>query len=91
MKIYTTENTRCLRPVWTAAEMGLDVDLEMLPFPPRVLQKEYLDINKLGTIPYLIDGDVRMTESVAMCQYMVEKYGPTDPVSYTHLTLPTKA
>ena len=78
MKIYATQNTRCLRPVWTATEMGLDFELEMLPFPPRVLQKEYLEINKLGTIPYLIDGDVKMTESVAMCQYLVEKYGPTD-------------
>ena len=32
----------------------------------------------LGTVPYLVDGDVKMTESVAMCQYIVEKYGPTD-------------
>ena len=31
----------------------------------------------LGTIPYLIDGNVRMTESVAISQYLVEKYGPT--------------
>ena len=40
--------------------------------------KEYLDINILGTIPYLIDEDIKMTESVAMTQYLVEKYGPTD-------------
>ena len=39
---------------------------------------DYMDVNILGTIPYLIDGDVEMTESVAMCQYLVEKYGPTD-------------
>ncbi len=37
-----------------------------------------MDINILGTIPYMIDGDVRMTESVGMSQYFVEKYGPTD-------------
>ena len=37
-----------------------------------------MNLNILGTIPYLIDGDVEMTESVAMCQYLVEKYGPTD-------------
>ena len=40
--------------------------------------KEYLDINILGTIPYMIDGDIKMTESVAISQYLVEKYGPTD-------------
>lgn len=78
MKIYATENSRSVRPLWTAEEMGLDYELEMLPFPPRVLQKEYLNVNMLGTVPYLEDGDIKMTESVAMCQYMVEKYGPSN-------------
>ena len=58
--------------------MNLDYQLEMMPFPPRFLQKEYLDTNILGTVPYLIDGDIEMTESVAICQYLAEKYGPTD-------------
>ena len=58
--------------------MGLEYELDMMPFPPRVFQKEYLETNMLGTVPYLVDGDVKMTESVAMCQYIVEKYGPTD-------------
>ena len=78
MKIYGTQNSRSVRPIWTAEEMGLEYELEMMPFPPRVFQKEYLEINMLGTVPYLIDGDIKMTESVAMCQYMVKRYGPTD-------------
>jgi len=77
IKIYGTENSRAMRPIWTAEEMGLDYELVMMPFPPRVFMKEYLDVNMLGTIPYLTDGNVKMTESVAMSQYMVEKYGPT--------------
>ena len=78
IKIYATENSRAVRPIWTAEEMGLEYDLIMMPFPPRVFMKEYLDINILGTIPFMIDGNVQMTESVAICQYLVEKYGPTD-------------
>lgn len=77
IKIWGTEASRAMRPIWTAEEMGLDYELVMMPFPPRVFMKEYLDVNMLGTIPYLTDGNVKMTESVAMSQYMVEKYGPT--------------
>ncbi len=78
LKIFGTENSRAVRPIWTAEEMGLDYELEMMPFPPRVFYKEYLETNMLGTVPYLADGGIKMTESVAMCQYLVEKYGPTD-------------
>ena len=78
IKIYATENSRAMRPIWTAEEMGLDYQLNMMPFPPRVFMKEYLDVNILGTVPYLIDGNIEMTESVAISQYLVEKYGPTD-------------
>ena len=78
IKIYSCNDSRGLRPMWTAEEMGLSYEVEMMPFPPRFLHKEYMDVNILGTIPYLIDGDVEMTESVAMCQYLVDKYCPTD-------------
>ena len=78
IKIYATENSRSVRPIWTAEELDIDYELEMMPFPPRVFKKEYLDVNMLGTVPYLIDGDTKMTESVAMCQYLIEKFGPSD-------------
>ena len=78
LKIYGTQNSRAMRPIWTAEEMGLEYELIMMPFPPRVFHKEYLEINMLGTVPYLTDEDIKMTESVAMAQYLVEKYGPTD-------------
>ena len=78
IKIYSCEGSRGMRPIWTAEEMGLDYEVEMMPFPPRFLHKEFMDINILGTIPYMIDGDVRMTESVGMSQYFVDTYGPTD-------------
>ena len=78
LKIFGCNDSRHVRVLWTAEEMNLDYQLEMMPFPARFLQKEYLDTNILGTVPYLIDGDIEMTESVAICQYLAEKYGPTD-------------
>ena len=51
-------------------ELGLPCELRMLPFPPRVLARSYLDLNPLGTVPLMIDGRTRMTESAAICQYL---------------------
>ena len=75
--LYHCTAARSFRPLWALEELGLAYDLKMLPFPPRALAKEYLALNPLGTIPLLIDGDIRMTESVAVLQYLVTRYGPT--------------
>ncbi|MCC6919832.1 MAG: glutathione S-transferase family protein [Alphaproteobacteria bacterium] len=77
MKLYHCKGARSLRAVWMLEEMGLAYDLVVLPFPPRVFQKDYLGINPLGTIPWLEDGDVRMSESSGICHYLGETYGPT--------------
>lgn len=75
--LYHCAAARSFRPLWTLEELGLPYELKMLPFPPRVLAKEYLGLNPLGTIPLMLDGDTRMTESAGICQYLVTKYGPT--------------
>ena len=77
MILYHCSNARSMRPLWTLEEMGLDYELKKLPFPPRYLAKEFLQVNPLGTVPCLVDGDVNMTESAGICQYLVDRYGPT--------------
>ena len=75
--LYHCHAARSFRPLWMLEELGLAYDLKMLPFPPRVLAKDYLALNPLGTIPLLIDGDTRMTESSGICHYLGTRYGPT--------------
>jgi glutathione S-transferase len=75
--LYHCVGARSFRPLWMLEELGLAYELKMLPFPPRVLAKEYLAINPLGTIPFMIDGETRMTESAAICHYLGTRYGPT--------------
>ena len=78
IQLYHCTRARSMRPLWTLLEMGLDHELITMPFPPRVTTKSYLAINPLGTIPALVDGPVLMTESAGICQYLVDRYGPTD-------------
>ena len=72
-KLYHCRSARSFRPLWTLEEAGVPYELVMLPFPPRVLKKDYLAINPLGTIPAFFDGPIRMTESSAICQYIVTR------------------
>jgi glutathione S-transferase len=80
--LYHCVSARSFRPLWLMEEMGMeqgkDYELRMLDFPPRALDRSYLDINPTGTIPYLIDGHTHMSESAAICQYIATRYGPTD-------------
>ena len=75
--LYHCDGARSFRPLWMLEEMGLPYELKMLPFPPRVFAKEYLAINPLGTIPFMIDGETRMTESSGICHYLGTRRGPT--------------
>jgi glutathione S-transferase len=70
-------SARSFRPLWMMEELLLDYELVMLPFPPRAYARQYLDVNPLGTIPLLIDGSTRMTESAAVCQYLCARHAPT--------------
>lgn len=74
IKLWHCHNTRSLRPLWALEEMALNYELVNLPFPPRFHQKEYKDINELGTVPYLVDGPAQLTESSAILLYLAEKY-----------------
>lgn len=82
LTLFHCANARSFRPLWALEELGAPYELKMLPFPPRFLKREYLEINPLGTIPLLVDGDTKMTESAAICQYVVTKYGPS-PLAVT--------
>lgn len=75
--LYHCHFARSFRPLWMLEEMGLPYELKMLPFPPRIFAKDYLGINPLGTIPFMIDGETRMSESSGICHYLGTKYGPS--------------
>ena len=85
-------SARSFRPLWMLEELGLPYTLRMLPFPPRALARHFLADNPLGTVPLLVDGDTRMTESAAMCQYLAARHSPaqldvpvTDPAHGAYL------
>jgi glutathione S-transferase len=73
--LYTCARSRGLRATWAAEEAGVEIDLRILPFPPRYLAPEFLALNPLGTVPLLVDGDARLTESCAIAHYLATRDG----------------
>lgn len=73
--LYHCRDARSFRPLWALEELEIPYDLKLLPFPPRFHARAYLDENPLGTIPLLVDGQTRMTESAAMIEYVSMRHG----------------
>lgn len=78
IELWHCPDARSFRPLWALEEMGLPYQLHLLPFPPRVREPGYLEINPLGTIPALKDGDTFMSESAAIVQYLCTRHGLSD-------------
>ncbi|MDV3481056.1 MULTISPECIES: glutathione S-transferase family protein [Sphingobium] len=73
--LYHCRDARSFRVLWMLEELGIAYRLENLPFPPRDKAPAFLADNPLGTVPLLVDGAVRMTESAAICHYLATTYG----------------
>ena len=75
MKLYHVSKSRSTRVLWLLEELGLEFDCETMPFGPEALQSpDYLAINAFGKVPAMVDGAVTMAESVAIVQYILDRY-----------------
>ena len=84
MHLYHAAGARSFRALWALEELKLSYHVHVVPFPPRFRQEGYMDLNPLGTVPLLIDGETRMTESSAIVHYLATRYGPSDLAVLPH-------
>ena len=115
LKVHFVAGTRAGRVVWLLEELGLEYEVNIMPFTKEGLKSpEHRSRHALGRVPVLEDGDISIFESGAIIDYVLERHknGGLKPnsdssefpfylqwyhycegmaVSYTHLTLPTKA
>jgi glutathione S-transferase len=74
--LWHCAGARSFRALWALEEMGLDYELRLMAFPPRLKEPGYLELNPLGTVPTFRDGETLMTESAAICEYLAACYAP---------------
>lgn len=75
LKIYGMANSRSMRVVWALEEIGVAYDYVKVDlFKGEGRSPDYLAINPAGKVPVLVDGDFTLTESVAILNYLGEKF-----------------
>jgi glutathione S-transferase len=76
MKLYEFGPTRSIRARWILQELGVDFAAISVNLPAREhRQADFLELNPAGKLPVLVDGDLVLSESVAIVLYLAEKYG----------------
>lgn len=65
--------TRAVRPRWLLEELGLDYELIRVSMDMS-RSSEYNELHPHGKVPVLVDGEVTIFESTAICAYLADKY-----------------
>jgi glutathione S-transferase len=75
MKLYGCPNSRSLRAVWALEEAA--AEYEYMPvdlFKGAARTPEFLVLNPAGKVPVLVDGELTLTESGAIIDYIGAKF-----------------
>jgi glutathione S-transferase len=75
LTLYHSPQSRSIRPRWLLEELGVPYEVKLVSLQAGDQKKpEYLKLNPNGTVPTLVDGDLVLFESAAICQYLADKY-----------------
>jgi glutathione S-transferase len=75
MKLYEFGPTRSVRARWILQELAVDFEAVSVNIPAgEHCSPEFLEVNPAAKVPALVDGDLVLTESVAIVLYLAEKY-----------------
>lgn len=73
--LYHAPQSRSGRPRWMLEEIGAPYEVKRLDLQAGDQKKpEYLKLNPNGAVPTLVDGDLVLFESAAICQYLADKF-----------------
>ena len=79
LSVYHMKGSRSLRVLWLLEELGLPYSVNNVEFDlGNAGGDEYRRVHPMNKVPALVDGDMTMFESVAIMQYIMNKYGDGD-------------
>ena len=63
------------RVVWLCEELGIDYDLQKYDRSPLLSPPKYIALHPIGAAPVIEDGDVKIAESGACLEYIINIHG----------------
>jgi glutathione S-transferase len=76
LTVYGSPRSRTMRVLWIAEELGLDYEHVPLAFDDDALKNpEFLAMNPAGAVPTIVDGDLVLSESLAITMYLAKARG----------------
>ncbi len=89
LRLYGSANSRALRVIWMAGELGLTYDhQDWLPRSPDTQTPEYRALNANACVPTIDDDGFILSESMAINLYLAKKHNsPLYPVDPQHEAL----
>jgi glutathione S-transferase len=75
MKLYEFAPTRSIRARWTLQELGVAFDAVTVNLVAGEHRRpDFLAVNPAGKVPVLVDGNLVLSESIAIAVYLADKY-----------------
>ena len=75
LKVHFAPNSRAGRIIWLLEELELPYEVNNMAFHPKDLKSdEHRSRHPLGRVPVLDDGEVRIYESGAIVEYILERH-----------------
>lgn len=74
LKLFTTGTTRALPPLMLLEEAEANYELVVVDIRQKERPAELLEFNSQGRMPALIDGDLRIDQSLAILIYLAERF-----------------
>lgn len=79
LTLFHSPGTRSVRPLWLMEEMGLPYDLKTIGYDSAYFASEqFRQINPMGKVPALYDGETLIAESTAILQYLLHRFAPSE-------------
>lgn len=76
LKLYGGARSRASIVKWYLEEIGVPYEFVLLDMQAAEhLQPDFLQINPIGKVPAIVDGDFKLWESGAILLYLAQKYG----------------